>query len=52
MKLSDAIALGRTLVCPIAGGSTHDTAKPGDGCVFDMAVLAVKGTGSWAAMRP
>lgn len=29
MKLSDAIALGRTLACPHAAGSTSGHAKPG-----------------------
>jgi hypothetical protein len=42
MRLSDAIAVGRTLVSRcVAGGSTSYRAKPGDGCVLDMAALAV-----------
>jgi hypothetical protein len=47
MKLSEAIALGRTLVCRLTeGGSTTLGALPGDGCVLDMAALAV-GNRSW-----
>lgn len=42
MLLSDAIATGRTLVVRcVAGGSTRQKAQPGDGCVLDMAALAV-----------
>lgn len=42
MRLSEAIALGRTLVCRLTeGGSTTVGALPGDGCVLDMAALAV-----------
>lgn len=47
MRLSDAIAMGRTLACPFKGGSSRHDAKPGDGCVLDMAVLAVRGEGDW-----
>lgn len=47
MRLSDAIALGRTLMCPHGGGSTRSDARPGDGCVLDMAVVAVRGHGNW-----
>lgn len=50
MRLSDAIATGRTLVTNcVAGGSTREKAEPGDGCVLDMAALAVgKCNWQWA----
>lgn len=43
MRLSDAIALGRTLVNPKECGRGAPGNKPEDGCALDMAVLAVGG---------
>lgn len=48
IRLSDAILLGSTLVCPARGGSTQ---QKGGGCALDMAVLAVGGTGDWLMAR-
>jgi hypothetical protein len=38
MKLSDAIALGRTILKPTAGGSSRD---PSMGCALQLALVAV-----------
>lgn len=51
MRLSEAIAVGRTLVANcVPGGSTRKNAQPGDGCVLDMAALAM-GRRNWEEAR-
>lgn len=45
LRCSDAIAVGRVLVCPRAGGAATKGSKLGDGCALDMAVVAVRGEG-------
>jgi hypothetical protein len=40
MRLSDAIALGRTLIVPTCGGPNPDI-NSGSGCVLQMALCAI-----------
>jgi hypothetical protein len=46
MRLSDAIALGRTLIIPVQNPSRVDE-RSGKGCALSMAVNSVRGCGSW-----
>lgn len=54
MRLSDAIALGRTLIMPCrfeqgrpGASGRRDPSREGSGCALDMAVVAVQGSGNW-----
>ena len=51
MRLSDAIAIGRTLCIAKEGGYNSREPEAGVGCALDMAVLAVDGKNWCAADR-